>query len=515
MMKVKNIIPIAAVVIAGLVAAFFIMRMEKTSVVNGAHGDAGNAGENTVKGPHGGRLLFEGDFKIEVTIYEKGVPPQFRIYAFEKDRPISPDDVKMTIELHRLGGRIDKIQFRKEGDYLRGDKVVEEPHSFDVKISTDYRGRSHTWEYSQVEGRVRMADEVASAAGIEVETAGPAVIKTVIKLPGEIVINRNKVAHVVPQLSGVVIDVRKNMGDKVKKGEVIAVIDSRELADVKSEYIESVHRLHLAQSDFVREERLWKRKISAEQDYLLSRHKLEEAEIYKQVARQKLLTLGLAAEEIKSLSMEPEGDVVRHEVRSPFTEKVLTRHEIKAPIDGVLIKKNISPGEAVKGDSEMFVIADFSTVWGEITVYAKDIGSVRPGQNAKVKAIASGLETEGKVFYFTPLLDEQNMAAKAYVEIPNPKGDWRPGLFVTAELIQSERKAPVAVPVEAIQTFRDWSVVFVRYGNHFEARPLELGRSDGEKVEVLEGLSLGEKYAVRNSFVIKAEIGKAGATHDH
>lgn len=514
MMKVKNIIPIVAVVIAGLVAALFVMRMEKPSVANGTHGNAGKEG-NTVKGPHGGRLLSEGDFKTEVTIYEKGVPPQFRVYAFEKDMPVSPEDVKMTIELHRLGGRIDKIQFRKEGEYLRGDKVVEEPHSFDVKISADYRDRNYKWEYSQVEGRVEMAPEAASAAGIEVETAGPAAIKTVLELPGEVVINRNKVAHVVPRLSGVVVDARKNMGDKVKKGEVIAVIDSRELAEAKREYIESVHRLHLAQSDFVREEKLWKRKISAEQDYLLSRHKLEEAEIDKQVASQKLMTLGVTADEVKALSKEPEGDVVQHAVRSPFTEKILTRYEIKAPIDGVLIEKNISVGEAVKGDSDIFVIADLSTVWGEITVYAKDIGSVRPGQKAKLKAIASGLETEGKVSYIGSLVGEQNRAAKAYVEIPNSKGDWRPGLFVTAELVQNERKAPVAVPVEAIQTFRDWSVVFIRYGNHFEARPLELGLSDGKKVEVLNGLSPGEKYATSNSFVIKADIGKAGATHDH
>ncbi|MDO8446138.1 MAG: efflux RND transporter periplasmic adaptor subunit [Deltaproteobacteria bacterium] len=514
-MKLKTTIMIAAVVVAGLVAALFITHMDKPSVANGPHGDAEDAAENTVKGPHGGRLLSDGDFKTEITIYEKGVPPQFRVYAYEKENKVSPEEVKLTIELHRLGGSVDRILFRKEGDYLRGDKVVEEPHSFDVKINASYKGKSSKWEYSQVEGRVEMAPEIAAAAGIEIKQAGPASIRTTLELPGEVVLNKNRVAHIVPRLSGVVIEVRKNLGDRVRKGEVIAVIDSRELAEAKREYIESVHRLHFAQSSFVREEGLWKKRVSAEEDYLASRHNLEEAEISKQVALQKLLSLGVSAGEIKMLSIEPEGDVIQHEVRVPFSNKTLTRYEITAPLDGVVIEKNISIGEAVKEDSDMFVVADLSTLWCEITVYAKDLGIVTAGQRVNVEASALGLKSAGKISYIGPLVGEQTRSAKAYVDIPNPKGEWRPGLFATVEVVQEEKKAPVAVAAEAIQTLRDWSVVFVRYGNLFEARPLELGRSDGQHVEVLSGLAPGEKYASHNSFVIKAELGKAGASHDH
>ena len=97
----------------------------------------------------------------------------------------------------------------------------------------------------------------------------------------------------------------------------------------------------------------------------------------------------------------------------------------------------------------------------------------------------------------------------------NPEGRWRPGLFVTVEVVQEEVTVPVAVSVDAIQTFRDWSVVFVQYGDLFEVRPLELGRNDGQWVEVLHGLLPGERYVARNSFILKAELGKSGATHDH
>jgi cobalt-zinc-cadmium efflux system membrane fusion protein len=99
--------------------------------------------------------------------------------------------------------------------------------------------------------------------------------------------------------------------------------------------------------------------------------------------------------------------------------------------------------------------------------------------------------------------------------LPNPEARWRPGLFVTVRLVRETTTAPLAVAAEAIQIFRDWQVVFVRYGDWFEARPLELGRSDGQWVEVLKGLNPGEQYAAANSFAVKAEIGKLGATHDH
>lgn len=508
-MKSRKVIPILAAILIGIVLAFLILRTEKTSM--------GNAPQESdvVKGPHGGRLLSKDGFEVEVTIYERGVPPQFRIYPFEKGKPVPPDEVKMTVALHRFGGRVDEIGFQKEADYLRSDKVVEEPHSFDVKVVAERKGAAYEWVYSQVEGRVDMATETAQSAGIEIKTAGPVKIKTILELPGEIGLNKNKVAHVVPRLSGVVAEVRKNLGDRVKKGEVIALIDSRELAEAKTEYIESVHRLEFAQAAFVREESLWKKKISPEQDYLASRHALEEAEIARQASEQKLLALGLSQSDLDSLAIEPEGKVIDREVRTPFVAKALTRYELKSPLDGMIIEKRVSTGEAIKEDADIFVIADLSTVWGEITVYQKDLGAVRTGQQVTVRSKELNLETAGRISFIGSLVGEETRAAKAHVDIPNPKGLWRPGLFVTVELVQEETLVPVAVSADAVQTFRDWDVVFMQSGNQFEVRPLELGRSDGQWVEVISGLSPGEKYAAGNSFVLKADLGKSGATHDH
>ena len=117
--------------------------------------------------------------------------------------------------------------------------------------------------------------------------------------------------------------------------------------------------------------------------------------------------------------------------------------------------------------------------------------------------------------YIGALVGEQTRTAKARLVLANPKGLWRPGLPVNVNLVAGEVDVPVAVSADAIQTVRDWTVVFGRYGNLLEARPLELGRSDGKFIEVLNGLSVDEKYAGTNSFLIKAELGKASASHDH
>ena len=193
----------------------------------------------------------------------------------------------------------------------------------------------------------------------------------------------------------------------------------------------------------------------------------------------------------------------------------LTRYEIRSPVDGVVTEKHLAAGEAVKEDASIFTIADLSQVWAEMTIYPRDLGSVKLGQKVTVRASALNAEAEGRVSYVGSLIGEQTRSAKARVTLQNPERRWRPGLFVTVDLVQDESEVPVAVPVEAIQTLREAKVVFGRFGEFFEARPVELGRSDGRTVEVLSGLAPGTPYAATNSFVLKADVGKAGASHDH
>jgi membrane fusion protein, heavy metal efflux system len=471
--------------------------------------------EEGERGPHGGRLLRDGDFGLEVVTLERGAPPEFRLYPLRGGKPVDPKTVTASITLARLGGRTDTIAFTPAGDYLRGDRVVEEPRSFDVTVEATVDGSTHTWAYEQIEGRVEIGAEALATSGIEVATAGPATIRTTLTLPGQIAPNRERVAHVLARLSGVLTEARRTLGDRVKAGEVLAVLDSRELADAKSEYIESIHRLEYAQSVFVREERLWQRKISPASDYLLAKHKLEEAEIEKQIAEQKLVALGVGRETLSMLAVEPGGAVADRQVRAPFRPRALTRYEIRAPIDGTVIERTLSLGQAVQPDTPLFTIADLSTVWAEAAVYEPDLLLVRSGLPAVVRARALGLEANGTVTYVGAFVGEQTRSATARVVLPNPAGRWRPGVFVSVEIVEEDVTVPVGVPLDAIQTVREMPAVFVRYGDVFEARPVELGRRDDRTVEVVRGLAPCEQYATRNSFVIKADLGKAGAEHDH
>ncbi len=502
-MRRRQAIAVTVIILIGAMLAWLILSMEGPFRDGDRAKPSGSQQANgePLKGPHGGRLLSDGDFTLEVSIYERGVPPQFRIYPYEKGKSMNPDDVKLTIELHRLGGQVDVIGFRREGEYLRGDTVVEEPHSFDVKVVGERKGRAFRWEYSQIEGRIELIPDAVRNLGIVAETAGPARLKAILELPGEIALNPDKVGHVVPRLAGIVTDVRVNLGDRVERDDVIAVLESRELADLGGEYVTALKRVELARATFEREEILWKKRISPEQDYLASRAALAEAEIRAQAAMQKLLTLRLSRADIERLSSEP--------------ARVLARYQIRAPLDGTVIEKHIAIGEAIKEDATIFVVADLSMVRVDVTIYARDLKAVREGQMVTVRSDVTGSQATGRLTHVGPLVGEQTRSAKAHVLIPNPDGRWRPGLFVTVHVIEDEATVPVAVKADAIQQFRDWDVIFIQVGNLFEVRPVKLGRRDRERVEVVGGLSAGDHYVSKNSYILKAELEKAGATHEH
>jgi cobalt-zinc-cadmium efflux system membrane fusion protein len=444
------------------------------------------------KGPHGGRMFAKDGYGIEVIIFEQGVQPELRVYTYQNGKPLDPSATSLGVTLERLGRQPQEVGFKKENDYLAGNAVVEEPHSFKVTINAKHNNKPYQFTYEQEEARVSMTDEQLKQNGVEILTAGPARIKTALQLIGEIRLNEDRTVHVVPRLSGVVESVSANAGDRVRKGQVLAVISSQVLADHRSELQAAQQRLRLARTTYEREKKLWEEKISAEQDYLQARATMQEAQISVTSAQQKLASLGAAP-----------------------ASGSLTKYEIRSPIDGVITDKRIAVGAVMKDDANIFDISDLSTVWVELTVRAQDINSVKVGQKGTVKATAFDAQGDGTVSYIGSLVGEQTRAATARLVLANPEGTWRPGLPVNVELVAAEVDVPVAVSTEAIQTVRDWNVVFGRYGQALEARPLELGRSDGKFVEVRKGLNAGEQYAAKNSFLIKAELGKASASHGH
>ena len=220
---------------------------------------------------------------------------------------------------------------------------------------------------------------------------------------------------------------------------------------------------------------------------------LSEAEVAVANANQKLSALGLSTSSVSGLN----------------------RIELRAPFNGIVIEKHLSLGEAVKEDAAVFTISDLTQVWAEINVPAKDLPSVRVGEKVTIKATAFEASATGTVAFVGALIGEETRTAKARVVLENPKGAWRPGLFVNVEVVSEETAAPVTISADAVQNVGEKPVVFLKVNGGFIAQPVKLGRSDGKRIEVLQGLKSGMSYASSGSFVVKSELGKGSAEHTH
>jgi cobalt-zinc-cadmium efflux system membrane fusion protein len=330
--------------------------------------------------------------------------------------------------------------------------------------------------------------------GVKIGSAEPGMLKVHVELPGEVVANPDRLAHLAPRVSGVVGEVHKNLGDQVGSGELMAVLESRELADVKSNYLAAKERLALARANFRREEDLWKQKVSAEQEYLEAKQTLAEARIELNSAEQKLHALGFSEAYLSELPRHPDVSY--------------TRFEIVAPFEGTVIAKHITLGEKLDSDSEAFVIADLSSVWGNLSVYQKDLPFVNVGQPVTISPKEGSLETTGTISYVSPLIDEKTRTATARVVLANPDGHWRPGLFVSGRITIDALEVSVLAPQSALQQVDGSMCVFVETDEGFEPKPVKTGRANNTHIEILSGLEPGERYVTSGAFTLKSELGK-------
>ncbi|MFZ6862996.1 efflux RND transporter periplasmic adaptor subunit [Undibacterium sp. Ji67W] len=339
---------------------------------------------------------------------------------------------------------------------------------------------------------IHMDQQQMQTANIQIAQSASASITNTITLPGEIRFNEDRTAHIVPRLSGVAESVSADLGQRVKKGQVLAVISSPALAELRSASIAAQKRLSLAQLTYEREKKLWQDKISAEQDYLQAQQAYREAEINAQTSKSTLSALN-----------------------ADDTEGKLNRYVLRAPFDGIVIEKHIALGEAVKEDANVFLISDLSSVWVEVVLTPKDLESARIGDEVTIRSTSTNLSAVGKINYIGNLLGEQTRTAKARVVITNPNLAWRPGLFVNVALSHGKKDLAVAVQSDAIQTLEGKTVVFIKVLNGFKAQVVTTGVSDGKLTEILDGMPIDVPYAAAGSFVVKAETGKESAEHAH
>ncbi len=386
-----------------------------SEVHNDEHGTA-----EPEKGSNGGRLLSEGDFALELAIFEKGVPPEFRVWITEGGDAVAPDRVDVQIVLTRLGDVTDEISFVPADDFLRGDTVIYEPHSFIVDINASYSGNRYHWRYDNFEGRTRIVDQIANTAGIGTETAGPAVIRDYVTVYGRVVSDPEGVSHVNARFDGVIRSVSASMGSTVQKGQVLARIEANDS---------------------------------------------------------------------------------------------LNSYAINAPIGGTVIERHANPGETTNGRT-LFTIVDTSSVWAELAVFPSDRTKVRVGLPVSMQTAIGNIRIEGEIAQMSPVAGA-NQSVTARIRLDNQQGLLAAGMYLTGEIEVEQFDVPLAVKRTALQSFRDFTVVFTKVKDEYEVRMLELGRQDGEWVEVRGGLNVGTEYVTINSYLLKADIEKSGASHDH
>jgi membrane fusion protein, heavy metal efflux system len=345
------------------------------------------------------------------------------------------------------------------------------------------------------QGLVKLSAEDIEAAGIETAAVQSGTIARRIIVASTIRPPADRIAHVAVRLSGIVAELKKKVGDPVAADEVLAVLESREVANAKSEYLAARVTNELQQEMLNRDTILWERKVIADQQLLRSRNVAANAKITNDIARQKLFALGLTETEITGLENEPEAS--------------LRRQEIRSPIAGHVVERKVELGVAVGRDqleTELFVVADLDHTWAELAVSPEEVALVRIGQTVSVAARGISEKTEGQVIYISPIVDRDTHKVHVVAEIDNKDGMWRPGSFVTAAIAFEEQSVPIAVPVGAVQTMDGGPVAFVRTAEGFQKRQVILGQSDDRATEVVSGLRLGEMIGVSNTFLLKAEM---------
>ena len=372
------------------------------------------------RGPHRGRMLRDGDFALELQIFESGVPPEFHVYLYRNNKPLPPDAAQVVVELIRLGNLVDRFEFTPQNDYLLGAGVVTEPHSFEVVVKASVDGENHEWRFDSFEGRTTIATAVAQEAGIRTEVAGPAVIADTVTLNGRIVPDAGRITKLGARYAGQIDSVSVELGQAVAAGAELARITSNDS---------------------------------------------------------------------------------------------LRSYTVTAPMAGTVIALNANVGQQT-GSEALFVIADYSRVWAELLLFPKDLQRVRVGQSARLEAADGDFDVEVTIGQLLPATTGTAVYL-ARAEIDNAERSWHPGQFLTGQVKVRQAEVPLAVKRSGLQGFRDFTVVFALVDETYEVRMLDLGRQDDTWVEVRSGLEPGTRYVTQNSFLLKVDVEKDAASHDH
>jgi len=362
--------------------------------------------------------------------------------------------------------------------------------------------------HSETEDHIKLSEEALKTINLKTSVVERKPISNEIKTTAVIEPNRTRIAHVSPRISGRVVDVKSFLGDSVQKGQVLAELDSIELGQTKAEYLKSKANLEVVRANYSREDRLFKKQISSEKEYLYAKAEFIRSESALNAAVETLRLLGLNDKEISSLKWDGKN-------------RPASNFPLIAPFTGTVVEQHIVLGEFIKPEDRPYTIADLSHLWIQLDIYEKDLRWVEVGKAVDIKVNAyPGERYEGKVTYISDILDESTRTAKARVELLNSDGRLKPGMFATAiiSIPSSEDTEVIVVPSSAIQQIEGKTSVFVEVGeDSFEMREVSLGQNTGDYIQVIKGLSPGDRVVTEGGFYLKSALLKEemGEGHAH
>jgi cobalt-zinc-cadmium efflux system membrane fusion protein len=352
--------------------------------------------------------------------------------------------------------------------------------------------------------RIALSDEQIRDAGITLAQASGGTLKRHFLAPGSLVPDADHIGRVSVRVLATVTELRKRLGDSVEQGEIVASIESREVADAKSEYLAARLTSELQQTLYGRQKLLVESRTVSENEFLRTQLTANDARIKLDGARQKLFALGLSEGEIVDLPNQPPESLRKQFLRSPITGRISER---RVDLGGLIGREG--------QESELYVVVNLDDIWVDLAVSPEDIAAVREGGPITVRAIGIEGEASAQVIFVSPLLDRETRNARVIATMPNRDHRWKPGTFVTAEVPLAGEASKIVVSRKALQTIKGRPTVFVRDADGFEARPVRTGREDDDDVEIMSGLAAGETIAIVNTFTLKAELEKSDAEHGH
>jgi len=568
----------------GLILGVALLRLDSLTPVQSAeeHAEGGEQEENhqhSAQGPHEGLLLEDAKmpFKLEVVSREKGKGKlELHFYALaDGNKTLEPQQGQLQVIWKRLG-KAYPLNFKIQEQSWIAQSLIDEPHSFELEAKLIFQGKTANFHWEKHENRLELTREQLRESNIGFARAGSRFLSDTLQLPGKIAVDQDRYVHLTPRISGLVTRVFRHLGENVSKGEVLAVIESRELGDLRLDYqqstqryaqarkryeyergffsnttllirglqkgenIESLHQellglaigtdrqnllkayseWRLANQNYQREKTLLTQKVTSQAEYQQAEQIFLETRsayqaVIEEAERSRRLQLLEREQEMRSLA--PAADMARQKLQSLGldTKGTSIRYELRSPINGTIISKHIAAGESLQADADAFLIADLSQVWAEMMIPESQLESVRLGQRVEIISQTGKYSTGGIVSHLGATVDESSRTAESHAEVLNSQRIWKPGMFVTVQLQSNPYRVSLAVPAAAIQTLEGEDVVFVRDEEALQAVPVELGRRSQDWVEVREGLEAGMAYVSNNSFLLKAEIEKSTASHSH